>query len=336
MLAMAAVALGFTSCKQEDEPQYHAPTTFTVNTPALQDQAFRTSDDMTDPETFNLFCSQPDYGYSAICKYSALVSLDENAPIEDWIEIPAQNPSSASMAIKTYDLGVAVNKLLGVDEESQFTTEMANTAYKVFFRAVCEIEAIEGSRIVSSNYVSYNKVYIKYAVEKPGWIYIAGTVENEDGIYEGFGGPNAANANMQNFRLFEPEDLIGQKLYVGIFSLRPQPFPNDKVTEADAYNIDNPDACSQFRFFTELLGWTDTASYGSAKDDFYVLNTKDEFMAGYEGTLVPQGLGNFGVFIPMDHAPVPTTFVVDIPGLKVYYLEGAHTVEFTGRVPTFN
>ncbi|MDE6297909.1 MAG: hypothetical protein K2L89_08685, partial [Muribaculaceae bacterium] len=81
ILAMAAMVLGFSSCKQEDEPVYHAPTTFTVNEPALQNQAFRTKTDMTDKETFNLYCSQPDYGYSAICNYSALVSLNPDAPI---------------------------------------------------------------------------------------------------------------------------------------------------------------------------------------------------------------------------------------------------------------
>lgn len=325
---MAAVALGFSSCKQEDEPAYHNPTTFTISTPALQDVAFRTQPEMTDPQTFNLFCTQPDYGFSAVCDYSALVSLDPECPEETAIALENTTPKSAAMTIKTFELGAAVNKLLGVTSQEQFDAEgIGQNAYKVYFRAVCEIPSIEGSRIVSSNVVSLNAVYLTYAEKKPAWIYICGDVQNEDGsLKNGFLAPAASNlqAYMDNWSLFEPEDQIGQKLYVGTFWLTPK---NENPDPA------NPDDCSQFRFFTDLLGWTAEASLGSNEADFYCLNITDKAAGGFTGDIVAQGLGNWGI---ATGTPIPVTIVVDQTGNKIYVREGKLNVTFTGRTPSFN
>ncbi len=342
ILAMVAMVLGVSSCKQEDEPKYHAPTTFTVNEPALQNQVFRCAADMTDAETFNLFCSQPDYGYSAICEYSALVSLNPDAPEADWIALPNETPTSASMAIKTYELGVAVNQLLNVEDYADFVDRgIYNNEYKVYLKAVCQIPSIEGSRIVSSNYVCYNKVMINYAEKKPAWIYICGDVENIDtGMANGFTAPSVANldAYMNNWSLFEPDDMIGEKLYVGSFYLNPKNPEDDKFKpSADnpegSYNAGNPDACAQFRFFTELLGWSPDASLGSNEADFYCLPTTDKWETGFSGDIVAQGLGNWGVFVTEKS---PITIVVDVPNLKIFYKAGVHEVTFVGRDPEFN
>lgn len=329
ILAMAAMVLGFSSCKQEDEPVYHAPTTFTVNDPALKDQVFRTKTDMTDKETFNLNCSQPDYGYSAICEYSALVSLNPDAPIEDWKALPNENSSSAQMAIKTYELGVAINQLLNVVDAADFDARnLYNQEFKCYFKAVCEIPGIEGSRIVSSNTVTYNKVMINYAEKLPGWIYICGDVENlETGLANGFMAPSGSNEAVyrENFALYEPNDMIGEKLYVGAFNITPKQSAIDGGT--------SPDDCAQFRFFTELLGWTPEASLGSNEADFYSLPITDKWEAGYNGDIVPQGLGNWGILITEKQ---PATIVVDVPNLKIWVKEGVHEVSFVGRDPEFN
>ena len=333
---MAAVALGFSSCKQEDKPQYHAPTTFTINEPALKNQAFRTANDMLDPATFNLFCSQPDYGYSAICNYSALVSLDPEAELEDWIELENTTPTSANMAIQTFELGAAVNKLLKVVDQEDFNTrKLGDMEFQCYFRAVCEIPSIEGSRIVSSNIVSYDKVMIQFAEKKPGWIYICGNVQNiETGLTNGFTAPGQANldAYNANWSLFEPEDMIGEKLYVGTFNLVSK--VGDFADKMDEFNEGNPDACSQFRFFTQLLGWSPDASLGSNEADFYVLPITDKWATGFSGEIVDHGLGNWGIFVPDGVAPV--TIVVDVPNLKVFIKEGIHEVTFVGRDPEFN
>ncbi len=327
-MAMVALVLGFASCKQEDEPVYHVPTTFTLAEPALQNQAFRTMSEMTDKETFNLFCTQPDYGYAAICNYSALVSLDPEAPIEEWVALPNENPTSAQMAIKTYELGVAVNQLLNVVDYADFEARgLYDQEFRCYFKGVCEIPGLESSKIISSNIVSYNKVMINYAEKLAAWIYICGDVENpETGIANGFTAPAGGNFELykNNFALYEPEDKIGEKLFVGVFNLTPK--------ESAVAGGTTPDDCAQFRFFTELLGWSTDASLGSNEADFYCEPITDKYVAGYNGEIVDHGLGNWGILVT---EKTPITIVVDLPGLKVWVKEGAHEVTFVGRDPEF-
>lgn len=328
-MAMVAMVLGLSSCKQEDEPKYHAPTTFTIAQPALQDQAFRTMTEMTDKETFDLFCTQPDYGYSAICEYSALVSLNPDAPIEDWKPLINENPTSAQMAIKTYELGVAINQLLNVEDYADFEARgLYDQEFKCYFKAVCEIPGVEGSKIISSNTVTYNKVMINYAEKTAAWIYICGDVENPDtGIANGFTAPSVANYDLykNNFALYEPEDKIGEKLYVGVFNITPK----DSAL-AGGTTVDD---CAQFRFFTDLLGWVADASLGSNEADFYCDPITDKYVAGFSGDIVAQGLGNWGILVT---EKTPVTIVVDQTNLKIWVKEGAHEVSFVGRDPEFN
>lgn len=328
---MVAMVLGFSSCKQEDEPVYHAPdaSTFQVNRSPFEDQEFRTNTEMTDKETVNVYCSQPDYGYSAICNYSALVSLNPDAPLEEWIEVPNETPTSAQMSIKTYEIGVAVNLLLNVENQEDFDNRgLYDDQFKVYIKAVCEIPNIEGSRVVSSNTMSFNKVYIQYAEKLPAWIYICGDIENiETGKVNGFTAPSMANFDdyKANWALYEPEDMIGQKLFVGTFNL----VPKESATAGGT----GPDDCAQFRFFTELLGWVPDASLGSNEADFYSLPITDKWEKGYTGDIVEKGLGNWGVLVTEKK---PITIVVDVLNLKMYCKEGAHEVTFVGRDPEFN
>ncbi|MDE6718147.1 MAG: hypothetical protein K2J70_08145 [Muribaculaceae bacterium] len=330
LFTMLAMVLGFSSCKQEDEPKYHPAeaASFTVNRSPFEDTEFRTNKEMTDKETINVYCSQPDYGYSAICNYSALVSLDPNAPEEEWIAVPNETPTSAQMAIKTYEIGVAVNLLLGVEDQEQFdASDLWDRQFKVYIKAVCEIPNVEGSRVVSQNAISFNRVYIQYAEKLPAWIFICGDIENiETGVANGFTAPSEGNydAYKENWVLYEPEDLIGSKLYVGVFNLVPK--------ESAVNGGTGPDDCAQFRFFTELLGWVPDASLGSNEADFYSLPITDKWEAGYTGDIVEKGLGNWGVLVTEKK---PITIVVDQTNLKIYCKEGVHSVTFVGRDPEF-
>lgn len=324
---MAAMVLGLSSCKQEDDPKYHNPTTFTVSTPALQNIEFETATEMTDPQTFNLFCSQPDYGYSAICSYSALVSLDPNCPEEDAVKLENLTPSSAAMSIKTFELGAALCRLSGITEESDYASSaLAQGPVKAYFRAVCEIPGIEGSRIVSSNVVSYNAVKVNFAVKNPAWIYICGDVQTLDGVKNDFLAPSVANQAVydESFSVCEPEDMIGEKLYVGQFNVTPKDKDPNSTFEEN---------CSQFRFFSELLGWVATASMGSAESDFFCLSITDKWESGYDGDIVAPGLGNWGIYTD---DVVPMTVVVDQLNNKIYVKAGLHNVTFVGRNPEFN
>lgn len=347
ILGLAAVALGMTSCKQEEDPKYHQPTDFIISTPALQNVTFETSSDMTDAATFNLFCTQPDYGYSAICKYNAVVSLDPACPVERIVDeetgavtikavdgksviLENTTPTSAAMSIKTYDLGIALLNLDGIfnDRDMYDSSQFAAGPVKAYFRAICSIDGINDSAIASTNVVSYNAVKVGYAEKKAGWIYICGNVGNPDtGAVDGFKGPSVANYDWyyDNFRLEEPFEMIGQKIYVGQFNLEPK---------SDAPDMSDVNATSQFRFFTELLGWVNTASYGSAEADFYVLPIDyAKFQSGYDGDIVAQGLGNWGTWISQS---TPMTIVFDLVQLKIYIKEGFHEVSFVGRDPEFN
>lgn len=334
---MTALTFGLTSCEQESDPKYQDPTTFTIATPALQNQEFLCANEMTDAETFNLFCTQPDYGYSAVCEYSAIVSLDPECPTENLQAVTGKSialentlPNSAAMAIKTFELGVAVNQLLGITDEDDFNDKgIGDNTYKCYFRAVCEIPGIEGSRIVSKNVVSYNLVRVQYAEKKPAWIYIVGDVQNpETGVSDDFKGPSVANYDhyYNNFRLIEPTNMIGQKIYVGKFNVKPKKEDSSKSDEEN---------CSQFRFFTDLLGWTAEASLGSNEADFYCLPITDKYQAGYTGDIVAPGLGNWGIWLCDKTDPQPVTIVVDQVNLKVFIKEGFHDVSFVGRDPEF-
>lgn len=335
ILGMVAMVLGFASCKQEDEPRYKAPTTFTVNEPALQDQAFRTSTEMTDKETFNLFCSQPDYGYSAICKYSALVSLNPDAPIEEWIALPNETSNSAQMSIKTFELGVAVLKLLNVEDEADFIARnLYNVPQKVYLKGVCEISGIADSKIISSNCVSYNKVYLNYAEKLPAWIYILGDIENiETGEVNGFLAPSEDNRAVYeaNFVLYEPDDMVGEKIFVGSFNLVPK-----SGATADSTN---PDDRAQFRFATDLVGWDDTGNgfLGSGLPDFNNRDITDKWDNEFKGSITANSknaLGNWGALIT---ETTPFTVVVDNneDDPQVYIKKGVHEVSFMGRTPEF-
>ena len=122
--------------------------------------------------------------------------------------------------------------------------------------------------------------------------------------------------------------MIGEKLYVGVFNVTPKEDAANPAT-SDPGNVDQ---CAQFRFFTELLGWTADASLGSNEADFYCLPITDKWQAGFSGDIVNQGLGNWGVFVT---EPQPLTIVVDQVNNKIFVKEGSNTVTFVGREPEF-
>ncbi|MDE6007250.1 MAG: hypothetical protein K2G67_06835 [Muribaculaceae bacterium] len=358
ILGLAAVALGFTSCKQEDEPQYKVPTdntTFIISTPAMQNVEFETVTENTDPATFNLFCSQPDYGFSAVCEYAAIVSIDPECPVEKVIDeetgetsiqpiegksvlLANSTPSSAAMTFKLYDLSLAMMSLYGVsnDRPGYDGSDLAKGPVKAYFRAICKIKGIDNSAIASNNVVSLNAVKVQYTEKLPAWIYILGDVTNlETGVSNGFLAPGINNYDIYkaNFAVYEPLDMIGEKLYVGSFQLDPK----EAAMDPNTINPENQDHRAQFRFMTELGGWSDTSvMLGSGLDDFWNENITDQWANVFKGTMVTgtdKAKGNWGALIT---TPTSFTVVVDVPGLMLYVKEGVHTVTFTGRTPDFN
>lgn len=216
-MAMAGVALGFSSCEQDKDPVYQEPTQFVLNTPAMEDQYIELGDD----GTIELIASQPDYGYSAIAQYSAEVSLSED--FATYEELKSINVTQARMTFKQKDLALALCSLLGIDGEDSFKEKYPDGMpyMKIYFRAVCQLEGVESS-LIRSNVVTYNHIKGYLAVQTPGYIYIVGD-------------PNGWNINAgPEWRLYE--QVIDSKIYTGTFHI---------------------DAGQYFRFYTEIGNWGD-------------------------------------------------------------------------------
>lgn len=323
LLAGVTLSAAFTSCEDAKEPQYHTPdaASFTINTPALQDQFLATTNDMDNKETFDLFTSQPDYGFSAVCEYGVQMSLSStftdatDTQDANYITLSNQSASQSAMSFRTYDLAVAMTKLLGITDDDSYQAYVDGggaMVMPVYFRATCRIPGVTGSEIVSSNVTSYNKVQFSYAIPKAGFIYICGHVTDPvSGTIQAFQEPSSGNAEYFNdFKLVEP--VIGCKLYAGYYILR-----------AAAGPADNTDNNSQWRFFTELNGWGDTkVQIASNTPDFYVEPITDLFVDGlYQGSAV-YGQGNWGYWAEEE---TPMTFVVSLQDKdhpKVWYKVG--------------
>lgn len=343
-LAAGLMAAALAGCADTDKPVFHPvdgrDVAFKINTPAMQDQYIETNSDMDNKSSFMLYCSQPDYGFATACSYNAQVSLDdtwidavtdENGEVvqrASYVSIANQDPTNAAMRFKCYDLAVAMCQLLGISvdpgDDPDWTPEQAWEDYvngggamvmPLYFRATCEIPGVAGSFIASQNSTSYKQVSLSYAVPKPGYIYVVGdctgwtvandpTSEFDSGL--AFNGPIAAAADFyENYKLLEPE--IGCKVYAGTFWM-----PATDVCHAGASGNDYN---TQWRYFTELVGW-DQVDYeiASKLDNFWVEPITDKFSDGINNGSqatynAVYGDGNFGVFFP---AATAMTHVVSL------------------------
>lgn len=234
LLALAAIAVGFTSCSEDRGPKYKDPTQFVLNTPPMQDQYIV----LEEGNIIELTCSQPDYGYSAIANYSVEMSLSQD--FNDSFTITPTNNHLAAMTIKQDHVAMGVCALYGIEDVDAYNTKFPNGMdfMTLYFRAVCELDGVAGSRI-ASNVVSYNHLQPYFAVAQPGIVYIVGDVN-------GWKEPSDANAsNYVGWTLSEKDDAIGSHIYYGTFELPENPM---------------------FRFYTALTGW-DADSYGYIVDD---------------------------------------------------------------------
>lgn len=223
LVALAAVVLGFSSCSEDRGPKYHEPTSFVLNQPPMMDQYIV----LEEGNTLELTCSQPDYGYSAIANYS--VEMAVSADFNDTFTLTPVNNHLAVMTIKQLDIATGLCAIAQIDSEDKFQEVYPDGMpfAPIYFRAVCELAGVAGSRIVS-NAVQYNFIKGFFSVPTPGFIYLVGNVTDWKEPSEG----NAAY--YEPWRLFEDEDAIGSHIYSGDFELPDAPI---------------------FRFYTSLDGW---------------------------------------------------------------------------------
>lgn len=230
-LAVLATALSFTSCEDDKEPVFKAPTEFKLNTPALQNELLTLS-----PEgTFELTCSQPDYGYSAVTNYSAEVSLTED--FADYRTIRSAGTGTlARMTFKSEDLALALCDLHGYADKDAFIAANPGPE-KVYLRAVASLAGVAESRIVS-NTIYLSSVQSYYAVKEPGRIFVVGAFSN--GVSWNVG---ATVQEYINASQVLDETGVETGIYTGVVN-----FPAGEV---------------YFRFYTELGDWGSDGSLPS-------------------------------------------------------------------------
>jgi len=259
LLAAAGAVFGLASCSQDRDPVLQMPTSYTLNVPAMQDQYI----DLTAGQTIQLVSSQPDYGMALIANYSAQMSLTED--FAQAYDLTPVKKTLAKMDIKQEDVALGVMELSGVTDEATFAQVYPDGLdyMKIYFRAVSEVPDVEGTKIVS-NVVYYNYLKPYFAVPVPGYIYLVGKPE-------GWAGPTESNAaHYESWKLFEPKDAIGSKVYSGVFDI--------------------PAGSAMFRFYTALTGW-DADSYGSQEADAAI--DFPDFTSGTFTSPIVKGKGSF-------------------------------------------
>lgn len=182
-LVMLAMALGFSGCKEtwDENPVYvgHQGTIKAdfLNAPALQNLPIMLTDD-NKSGNFYLTCSQPDFGYAAVATYRVQISLKEDFPENEMIEIAQDFFDCAAIAPVNGDVAAAVEKLSGVRSENDLP--IPYTTVYMRLRAFLA-QSPENSQYIS-NVVHFDNVsadYLAIWVSKvPIDMYLRGGMNN--------------------------------------------------------------------------------------------------------------------------------------------------------------
>lgn len=293
--AVAAVALGFTGCKDDNDPVYQEPTDateFKLNTPAFASQFYQLSPDGLMTLTVE---TQPDYGFVSSVLYSAEISLDKTSvyPVTPDLR------TNTVMQLKENDIAVGMCNLAGItDRDGWDANPVAQGVQKLYVRAVAQLSGVESSRVVS-NWVELPQVQGFFAIPSPGFIYFIGAAS-------GWKAPSPDNAEaLADWRLWESETAIGSGIYSAVFTI--------------------PAGQAQFRFYTELTaaGWdnpTGTLGAREENDDNEDITLID---GTYQGSYVI-GKGNWQ--IPEWTEDGELTIVVDTNNKTVQFTKGAQQI----------
>ena len=97
----------FTACSDDNDenPTVKTPTTFHLNTPALAANGVY---DLANSKTIELTCSQPDYGYPAVTKYT--VEVATSADMSD-VKSMATTFTTAKMEVNATELASLLTDL---------------------------------------------------------------------------------------------------------------------------------------------------------------------------------------------------------------------------------
>lgn len=285
-IAAAVILAAFSGCRDDNSPTYRVPTEpLELNIPPFASQLYILNPDgMMD---FSV-AKQPDYGFVASVNYGLEVSLDK----EKIREIAPEKLTSSNIEVKESEFATAMCVLNGIESSDDWDADPAARAPQtVYVRATAELPGVDGS-LVTSEWVTLDKVQPYFAVPEPGFIYLVGTPE-------GWVGPLPENAaHYADWRLFESKTAIGSKVYSGVFDMPAAPV---------------------FRFYTALGSW-DENSLGSQVEDNPVEYTLTD--GQWQGKLVA---GKGSLSFP-DFPGGDMTIVVDLNDNSIQIMAGAQAV----------
>ena len=182
-LAVAALTLGFSSCKEtwDENPvlKSHEGTLTEnfLNEPILKSQPITLTQDNKDG-AFHLTCSQPDFGYAAVATYKVQVSLTED--FKEYKEIAQAFYNCAEINPVNGDIASAIETLSGVKSED----DLPLPYQRLYMRLHCYLAQSPDNTDYLSNVVSFDKVSADYlavwVADVPVNIYLRGSLPLSD------------------------------------------------------------------------------------------------------------------------------------------------------------
>lgn len=174
LLLICAVCF-FTACSDDNDenPVVKSPTTFHLNTPALAANGIY---DLTHSKSIELTCSQPDYGYPAVARYTV-----EVATSVDMSDARALSGSytTAKIEVDAAELASTLTELYLAKGMSEHQFPLTAPVY-IRVKAVqttADNKEIEGTAI-TSNTIELSKVYFAFSlppVTVPEKLYLVGS-----------------------------------------------------------------------------------------------------------------------------------------------------------------
>ena len=174
LLLICAVCF-FTACSDDNDenPVVKSPTTFHLNTPALAANGIY---DLTHSKSIELTCSQPDYGYPAVTRYT--VEVATSADMSDARALYGSY-TTAKIEVDAAELASTLTELYLAKGMSEHQFPLTAPVY-IRVKAVqttADNKEIEGTAI-TSNTIELSKVYFAFSlppVTVPEKLYLVGS-----------------------------------------------------------------------------------------------------------------------------------------------------------------
>lgn len=174
LLLICAVCF-FTACSDDNDenPVVKSPTTFHLNTPALAANGVY---DLTHSKSIELTCSQPDYGYPAVTRYT--VEVATSADMSDARALSGSY-TTAKIEVDAAELASTLTELYLAKGMSEHQFPLTAPVY-IRVKAVqttADNKELEGTAI-TSNTIELSKVYFTFSlppVTAPEKLYLVGS-----------------------------------------------------------------------------------------------------------------------------------------------------------------